>query len=46
MRVRGDWGIEASIPSLVGKLLVRYFFRSKAWSKEEGKRCPQAPEGN
>jgi hypothetical protein len=30
---RGDRGIEASVPSLVGKLLVSYFSRSKSRSK-------------
>src|SRR5215208_8152988 len=42
VRVRGDRGIEASVPSLVGKLLASYFSRSKSWSKEKGKRCPRA----
>ena len=34
--------MEASVPSLVGKLLVSNFSRSKTWSKvEEGKRRPR-----
>ena len=35
--MRGDWGIEAPVPSLVGKLLVSYCFRLKTCSKEEYK---------
>jgi hypothetical protein len=42
VRVRGDWGIEAPVPSLVGKLLVSYSFSSKTCSKEESKRGPRA----
>jgi hypothetical protein len=33
VRVRGDRAIEASVPSLVGKLLVSYFSRSKSRSQ-------------